>query len=180
MKDLRVALCGVSGSGKTTLMKKIAERYGLEVCPVGSRQVAAAMGFENPYDTDKAGLREEFQRRLFIEKWRWESDHDTFVSDRTHFDNLAYSMLHCPAAVTEAHFDAFKAAMGRYTHVFYLPRAAFQRLGDDPHRVQSTTYHEAHDLLLEGLLQRYDVRYWSSLCAPEERAETVFNIIGPP
>jgi predicted ATPase len=180
MSALRIALCGVSGSGKTTLMKKIAERYDLPICPVGSRSVAASMGFDNPYDTDKAGAREEFQHQLFLQKRAWEAEHDRFVSDRTHFDNLAYSMLHCPASVNQERFDEMVAATARYTHVFYLPREAFQNLGGDPHRVQSTTYHEAHDLLLEGLLVRYLVSTYDFhlLGVPvEQRAKTAFMFI---
>src|SRR5271170_3399791 len=88
---LRVAICGASGTGKTTLATFISETYGIPMNPVGSRSVSKAMGFDSPYDVDKAGKRAEFQRRLVTEKCEWEAAHDTFVTDRTTFDNLAYT-----------------------------------------------------------------------------------------
>src|SRR5579884_1906638 len=99
---MRIAFCGASGTGKTTLAEHVAKKYGLEMNPVGSRSVAKDMGFESPYDADKAGRRAEFQRRLVDSKREWEATHDSFVTDRTTFDNLTYMALH----------DVYSATMG--------------------------------------------------------------------
>ncbi len=53
---IRVGFTGASGTGKTTLAKAIAECFGVPLNPVGSRSVAKSMGFDNPYDVDKANL----------------------------------------------------------------------------------------------------------------------------
>lgn len=50
----RIAFCGASGSGKTTLATWLAEELGLPLNPVGSRSVARSLGFNNPYDVDRA------------------------------------------------------------------------------------------------------------------------------
>lgn len=55
-RTLRIAFCGASGTGKTTLAKAIQQKYGLELNPVGSRSVSKAMGFDSPYDVDKASV----------------------------------------------------------------------------------------------------------------------------
>lgn len=155
MTQLRVGLMGASGTGKSTLASYISEKYGLEMNPVGSRSVAKAMGFESPYDVDKAGKRAEFQRRLVIEKRAWEDARESFVVDRTTLDNLAYTMLHDIYAVDEALLESIAAGMQRYTHVIYCPVDAFCNPGNDTARVKDMTYHKLYDLTLKALLDRY-------------------------
>jgi hypothetical protein len=53
---VKIAFCGASGTGKTTLAEWVSETYNLPMNPVGSRSVARLMGFDNPYDVDRADL----------------------------------------------------------------------------------------------------------------------------
>jgi hypothetical protein len=151
----RVAFCGASGTGKSTLMRYVAEKLSLPTNPVGSRSVAKEMGFESPYDVDKAGKRAEFQKRLIVQKMLWEEDHESFVTDRTTFDNLVYTMLHDIRAVTEDYFEESIRGMYRYTHVVYCPVKAFCDPGDDAARIKDLTYHRLYDDALWGLLYRH-------------------------
>lgn len=152
---VRVALCGASGTGKTTLANYLVGFLGLPFNPVGSRSVSKAMGFETPYDVDKAGKRAEFQRRLVIEKRAWEDDHESFVTDRTTLDNLAYTMLHDVYAVDASLLQQIVEGLNRYTHIIYCPVNVFCNPGGDPNRVADMTYHELYDTVLKGLLLRY-------------------------
>ncbi len=61
---MRIAFAGASGTGKTTLAKWLAARQGLELCPVGSRSIAAEFGFATPYDVDKASVHIWSQVRM--------------------------------------------------------------------------------------------------------------------
>lgn len=54
---MKIAFTGASGTGKTTAAKKITEEFGLEFLDVGSRRVAKYLGFDSPYDTDRADLQ---------------------------------------------------------------------------------------------------------------------------
>ena len=154
-KVLRVAFCGSSGTGKSTLASHVAEKYGLPLNPIGSRSVSKAMGFESPYDVDKAGRRAEFQRRLVDEKRAWEVDHKSFVTDRTTLDNLAYTMLHDVHAIDDALMASTVAGLYRYTHVVYCPVSAFCNLeGSDKARVKDRTYQILFDVLVEALVSR--------------------------
>lgn len=152
---MRIAFAGASGTGKSRLARHVSEKFGVEVCPVGSRSVAMEMGYTNPYDVDAAGKRLEFQSRLFLQKRVWESEHERFVTDRTHLDNLAYSVLHgCAPSYSAEEWGVRFDACERYELIIYLPHYAFQHLGGDPHRVKAIGYHLAFDALLEGLLRR--------------------------
>lgn len=155
MRAHRLAFCGASGTGKTTLAFWVRDTYGLQLNPVGSRTVALAMGFDTPYATDAAGMRSEFQKRLLREKREWEAERDEFVTDRTTFDNLAYSMLHGCDSVDDAQFQEACAGMSRYDFVVYCPARTFISVGDDPDRVKDLTYHRLYDAALWGLLQNF-------------------------
>lgn len=148
---MRIAFMGASGTGKTTLAKVVAARFGLEVNPVGSRQVAEAMGFASPYDVDQAGRRAEFQERLLLEKTAWESEHPSFVTDRTTLDNLAYSMLHLGADLRHM-IDQAQEASRRYDAIFFCTLTGWFDTGDDPARVRNVEYHRAFEIVLRGLL----------------------------
>jgi cytidylate kinase len=152
---MRVAFAGASGTGKTTLAKFVAEVFGLEMNPIGSRQVAKAMGFDSPYDVDKAGRRTKFQVRLLKEKVEWEASRNDFVSDRTVFDNLAYTMLHGVDSIDNATMDVTCNAGQRYTHIIVCPVEAFHDLGNDEVRKPSFVYHVLYEVALRGLIQRY-------------------------
>ncbi len=52
----RIAFAGASGTGKSTLAVTLAQHLQLPINPVGSRSVAASLGFLNPYDVDRASL----------------------------------------------------------------------------------------------------------------------------
>ena len=151
---MRIAFTGASATGKSTLATALAQHFHIPLNPVGARSVAHAMGFETPYDVDKAGQREEFQRRLLLAKMNWEHATERFVTDRTTFDNLTYTCLHDIKAVSEAMLSSAEIAMKRYTHVFFCPISAVFNPGGDPARVQDRTYHVVYETLLKGFMQR--------------------------
>jgi nicotinamide riboside kinase len=156
--DHRIAFAGASGTGKTTLAKRVAaqldssSRPPYAFCPVGSRDTAKEMGFDSPYDVDAAGKRAEFQRLLFERKHRWENERFEFVTDRTHSDNAAYSMIH--GCWTGAMIESYTRANARYTHIFLCPMTSYWNLGEDPMRVSERAYHERfEERLIESLLR---------------------------
>jgi len=152
---MRVALCGASGTGKSTLAAYITETWRLTLNPIGSRSVSKAMGFDSPYDVDKAGQRALFQRMLVNQKCEWEKLNEEFVTERTTLDNLAYTIMHDVKAIDEELLSQVIEGMKRYTHVIWLPVEAFCKLGEDPSRVHDMTYQRMYDVVLEGLLDRY-------------------------
>lgn len=97
-----------------------------------------------------------FQTRLAQAKIDWELANDTFVTDRTPLDDLAYAALHCREVVTSEFMERAYQHMRRYDAVFYCPFTTFCNLGQDDSRVRDMTYHTLYDALLHGLLRDYD------------------------
>lgn len=156
---MRLAFTGASGTGKTSIASEVAEVYGIPLCPVGARTVAAEMGFKNPYEVDAAGKRHEFVRRLLQAKSDWEAAHNAFVTDRAHFDNLVYTIVHNQDVVTPELTLATATAARRYTNVILCRTDVFQRLGADPTRRHEPEYHAHFQSVLVGLLERHWPNY---------------------
>lgn len=153
--NFRIAVCGSSGTGKTSVIKKVIEKINLPINPIGSRSVALRMGYDNPYDVDKFGRREEFQHLLMADKVDWESKEDNFITDRSTFDVLSYSTIHDVNAVNQNFLESAIRGIERYTHIFFCPLAEFFNLGDDPVRVKSKTYHEMYEALMMGSFNKF-------------------------
>lgn len=153
----RIAFAGASGTGKTTRATAVAKALGLPLCPVGSRSVAEAMGYDSPYDVDRAGQRAAFQARLLLEKRVWEKDHEGtgFVTDRTHYDNLAYTTMHCPEALSSALIGDVVRFSEIYTTIVFCPMGTFWDVGKDSARVPQQGYHEMFEILVEGMIRRF-------------------------
>lgn len=176
-KNLRIAFCGASGTGKTTTSKAVAEKLGFEFNPVGSRSVSANMGFASPYDVDAFGKRAEFQNQLLEEKKNWELQRNSFITDRTHFDNLAYSIMHdCVKTVSPEFIEKIVNYSRLYTHIIFFPSSVFIDVGNDPQRVGSNDYHKIYEWILKMLLDTHNFKYYlMSVSDIEERVKKVLQ-----
>ena len=160
---MRIAFCGASGTGKTTLARYLARELGLTMeewpTPGGgfestTRYTARQLtGEPLPYKVDETGQRPYFQRQLLENKLEWEAAHKSFVTDRTHLDNLAYSIMHdiADTGSCAAFWGRAVAGMANYDVVFFMP---IRPIGadSDPARKQSPEYQKAYASVLRGLL----------------------------
>ena len=166
---MKIAFSGASGTGKTTLARAVAKKLGLpmEEMPTidgsfvsTSRAVAFMLTGEYvPYKVDdKPGMRPIFQRTVLDFKQEWEQNHfGGFVTDRAHFDNLAYTCMH-DANNTGSDRDFLRrivSAQFQYDIVFFCPYDMFCKVGADPARKDSDAYQENFDAVLWGLYSRY-------------------------
>lgn len=153
----RIAFTGASGTGKTSVALLVAEQLGVPFCPIGSRSVARDMGFDSPYDVDRAGKRAEFQDRLFWAKRRWETEHEDtgFVTDRTHLDNYVYRALHDATHVSTCARREAMDATDNYSMLVFCATTRYWDLGSDPARVANPAYHELYQMVLHSLVADY-------------------------
>lgn len=157
---MRIAFCGASGTGKTTIAKVVSQRLNLPLNPVGSRSVASEMGYESPYDVDAFGRRSEFQHKLFKFKKEWEYKNKSFVTDRTHIDNLAYSIVHdCVGTVTPEFIEDVLRNSLNYTHIFLFPVSSFLKTEQDKSRLHDINYHLVYEWILKMILDQTGIQY---------------------
>lgn len=159
---MKIAFAGASGTGKTTLMKQFvaeAADFGVEpiICDVGSREVVRDLGLENPYDVDLVGKRSQFQKLLFQKKKEWEDRYKSewFITDRTHLDNLTYSIMHDCVNTVDYQFmrDCIEQSKV-YDVIVFCEIDRFFHLGTDPMRVKSESYHRVYEQILSGFVHQ--------------------------
>lgn len=151
---VKIAFTGASGTGKTTAAKIISKELNLEINPVGSRTVSAAMGFKSPYDVDAFGKRAEFQKKLLEDKMSWETERDSFLTDRTHLDNLVYSVMHnCVQTVNVDFINSAIAYSKLYTHIVFFPLDSFINVAEDSCRLNNIEYQKTYEFLLKMFIK---------------------------
>jgi len=178
---VRIAFCGASGTGKSTVAVPLAQALGVDFCDVGSRTVCKLLGFSSPYDVDSAGMRPVFQRLLLSKKREWEMARASFVTDRTHLDNMVYSAMEMPEIVTDQYLEETTEACSIYTHVFFCPIGSFHDTAGDPDRLPDRDYHKRYeDRLVEACrrLEGHVPVYLLMPGTPAERLAEVMSRIG--
>jgi predicted ATPase len=170
---VKIAFFGASGTGKTTLAKEVSARLGIPLNPVGSRSTAEAMGYQTPYEVHAAGRSEEFQIQLSKSKQRWESNRESFVTDRTGADEWAYASEHSPQLTNKVSYEKdFKIWVGtldygnrlvnitsRYDLIFFTPIDVFHDVGEDPARLKDLDYHRRSESRMLGFMDRFGFSY---------------------
>lgn len=94
---MKIAISGSHGVGKTTLAKKLAEELGMPLISGVAREEAKRMGFVTTKGIKKMKLldRSIYQLRVFFRQIQEEEKHyKGFISDRSVFDAVAYSMYY--------------------------------------------------------------------------------------
>lgn len=154
-RELRIAFAGASGTGKSELVKRVNRKLGLTVIESGARPLAAAMGFESPYDVDKVpGKRAEFQQRLLGIKMTEENQTmGGFITDRSVLDVLAYYALHDAPNISGNSIRTAVHNFARYTHCFVCTMAGYFNPGDDPQRLKGEGYHIIFEQLMYSLIE---------------------------
>jgi hypothetical protein len=176
---MRIAFIGASGAGKTYISERLAIALDLPLQPSFARRVAREMGFgDNPYDVDVAGQRDAFQLRVLACMIAWQHDQRAgFVADRSVFDVLTYTSLHASSrAIQESEESimlAHRQGMLSYDRLYLCPIASFFKLGDDPARVQSLTYHKIYEQLLITIVSEYP---WAKLDTSLERESDIGRV----
>jgi len=173
---MKIAFTGCSGTGKTTLAKIVSQIYGIPYNPIGARSVAAEMGLETPYEADRLGIRAEFQERLLRSKYEWECQHESFVTDRTGWDQHCYARLALPDYhFSAAYFDTVQKTDRKYDVIFFTPRKVFQDLGNDPARKDDPEYHLEFEVLLGASFGSRTI--WLSETSVPERIHTILEVL---
>lgn len=152
---MRIALIGPSGTGKTSTLNEWVKKHPeYEVCPVGSREITKEMGFESPYEVDAKNKRKEFQHLLFQKKSSWEKERSFFITDRTHLDNLIYSVMHdCVRTATPKFIKKVMEATGKnYDLIFVFRSEDFINTGEDKQRVHDIEYHQTFEFLMDRFM----------------------------
>lgn len=121
---MRIAISGAHGVGKTTLAERLAEKLDLSLITEVAREKAMQYGYGTTEGIKNAGLfsRIAFQLDVFYGQIKAEERKRKFVSDRSVFDCVAYSIYyHLPSTISVYVLEEAVKYSKRYDAVIYCP-----------------------------------------------------------
>jgi GTPase SAR1 family protein len=119
---LKIGFCGSHGTGKTTLAKHLSQILKLPLITGLMRSFWTNNGV---YDFEKLPprIRYEFQLLSLQKQIDEESKYQSFITDRTVIDQIAYfveSSEHTQNEL-ESYISKCKFSIDSYSHIFYIP-----------------------------------------------------------
>ena len=176
---MRVTFAGSFSTGKTTLANLFAREWDLPLLPEPAREVVE-LGFKLDKDATP-----ECETLIFLKQLRNELTHESFVSDRSMLDAVAYAdwvFDHEREHRKEDHLwhesreIATMSLRGRYDFVFYLP-IEFPIVLDGL-RPDDPEFQADIDRRVKGLLEGHDVEHHTLTGSVEQRQNQVREITG--
>lgn len=153
----RIAVSGAHGVGKTTLATSLAEELGLPLIREVAREVAQDFGFKTTREiaASNPGKKTLYQISVFYTQIKAEKGRKRgFVSDRSVFDNLAYSLFYGLNAVAEYLIDEAISHSENYDFIVYCPIPDSDTPADDGFRLTDKESQIQVDEILRGLVEQ--------------------------
>lgn len=170
---MRIAIVGSHSTGKTTLLRLLSERLEISTLSEVAREMIAESDKLPHHMT--AAERGDFQMGILREQIRRELASESFLSDRSVFDAVAYAFD--TPSYEDLHSVAEEHAVPRpYDRIFFLP-VEFPLEGDDI-RSQDEDYRLAIETELLKILERTGTPYVRITGTPEARLSACLESLG--
>ncbi len=161
---MRVYFTGCHGSGKTTCARYVSEKYGLPLLTEVARMVLSEK--ELQLDTLRYDINavDDYQTQIFHRQLAEEQKQNSYVSDRSAIDSLAYSGQHTqilPNLIKSPELLSYVARLRAQDSILFFVRPSKATLKADGVR-ESLNWDAAVsiDAMLKLLYQMYEVRYF--------------------
>lgn len=172
---MKIAFTGASSTGKTTLAKAIEEKLLLKYINVDSREIIDGLNHSN---IDNLNEQEfiEFQKVWLNEKLENEKSINSFITDRTYIDAIAY-MRNRNINNIEL-FNNYIKKMDVYDFIFYLPIQRISFLNDGYRSKDEESNRNVDNFIIE-LLEKNAIKYRKVVISDfESSLEFVLDIVG--
>ena len=153
MRYQKIGITGSHGTGKTTLAKKLSEELNLPFISEVARE----------FDIPNLDIESycKIQKRLLFNQIEKEGEYQSFVSDRTTIDNLAYWIALCSAHALESDNKIYiretRFHISTYDKIYYVP-VTF-KIKDDNFRFVSKSFQQTIDDIIRTILLVWNVEY---------------------
>lgn len=158
---MKIAISGSHGVGKTTLVEKLAKKLELPIIGEVARKVAKESGFNTTKQIKQAKQIQKlmFQTGVFYNQLIEERNHPQgFVSDRSIFDSVAYSILYnLPIFITRDMYNRAIKHSRSYDVIAYCPIPE-ENIEDDGFRLVDSKSQQAIDKCVTSLLNSAECR----------------------
>jgi energy-coupling factor transporter ATP-binding protein EcfA2 len=176
---LKIGFCGAHGTGKTTLAKHLSQILKLPLITGLMRSFWTNNGV---YDFEKLPprIRYEFQLLSLQKQIDEESKHQSFVTDRTAIDQIAYFVESAQYSDQElnSYIQKCKSSIDNYTHLFFVPI----EFDFEPEELRAKASSRTN---VQNNIQKYSQQFASGKVFEvtgnvDQRISKILNILQPP
>lgn len=178
---MRIYYSGSHSSGKSTLARYTSEKYNLPFLPEAARAVLAEK--ELSLDTLRSNLDvvDVYQNEVFLRQISEETKHNTFVSDRSIIDCIAYSGAHSrilPSLIASSMFKEALSVLKQSDTIVFFVRPSKATLRDDGVREKVEWDHVVSiDAQVKLLLEMFEIRYFQINTDSMSERATLINAV---
>jgi len=150
---MKIGISGSHGTGKTSLAKKLSKQFDLPLITEVARDVNIMLLKGNQYC--------QAQRDILIKQIEEEGKYQSFVSDRTVIDNLAYFISICSHIVSikeiKWYVNEARNHISVYDKIYYLP-IKFE-LVDNGFRFTEMSVQKNIDDIIRSILYLWNIEF---------------------
>jgi len=179
---MKIFFCGAHGSGKTTLCRYVADKYKLPILPEAARAVLAEKELQLDSLRSNIDLVNSYQQSVFARQIAEEAKHESFVSDRSLIDCVAYSAAHSQIAhelfADKALTDYVKRLTQDKSVIFFVRPSKATLKNDGVRETISWDGVVAIDAMVKLLFNIFDIRYFQvNSDSMQERASMIDAVL---
>jgi len=171
--SLKITVIGSQSTGKTSLSRILSEELNLPFIAEVARNFKKEQ--LNPSYPSYLSIQKEILRLQLQE----ESLYNSFVSDRSSLDNLAYYLYGCYDTASDLDNNSYISQSVNnalnYTHIFFL-RPEF-KIKNDEFRDTNILYQYNIDNIIKCILQLYNINYYMLSGTIENRIKKAMEIL---
>lgn len=170
----KIAIIGTQSSGKTTLAKELSQKLKIPLISEIARR------FDRNKLSNKSSVEYlSIQKQLLELQIEEELKYQSFISDRSTIDNLAYWIHNCSETINEIeNMDYVRKALSnsnKYTHIFQLIPEFYPK--DDGFRETNIIYQLQIAEVINTILHLNNIQHYRLTGTKEERINNAMKIL---
>jgi len=179
---MRIYFTGSESSGKSTLCRYISKEYKLDMITEVARKILAEKELNLDSLRSNLDLVNSYQKEIFYRQIFEESKYESFVSDRSIIDAMAYTAQHSSILSELFYSEEFKKSIEELkkddVYIFYI-KPTKATLSQDG--VRETLYWDkiiATDSMIKFMLELFNLRYFQiNTDSSQERIKLIKSIL---
>jgi predicted ATPase len=179
---MKIYFCGAHATGKSTLVRYVSQKYQLPIISETARMVLSEQELQIDslrYDLDTV---DNYQQQVFDRQLIEEQKKDSFVSDRSVIDVLAYSAQHSrilPGLIESKELEGYLSILQSPDSFIFFVRPAKATLKADGVR-ESINWDGivAIDAMIKLMLEMWELRYFQiNIDNMQERVRLIDSVL---
>lgn len=177
---MKIYLSASHSVGKTTLARYISKKYNLKMLSETARMILSEQELQLDNIRHDVDLIDKYQQDVFDRQLIEEQKYESFVSDRSALDILAYSAQHSrilPKLIALQEWNQYVKEL-RHQIVFFIRPSKATLKSDGVRETLTWDGVVAIDAQIKLLLQMFDVKYYQiDADSMQERTQIIDNIL---